>query len=753
MITSFVTNRPRLIIAFVCLMTVVAGLGLRRGLELDVSPLSFIADGDQERADFETARKYFGPDDYLVVAVVCDDVFAPENLARLRALHSSLTRLSGVSEVLSLVNVPYARSVGEQVEAAQLLPDAKTATAAQLAEARAVATRDPLYVGNVISADAKTAAFNILLNAQLPTVKRHELTRRIYALTKDAGFAESYFAGDPFSQMRSTEAMKGDLLVFLPFTIVLLAVVLWLAFRSTTAIWLPLLTIGIGLVWLLGLMAWLNARFTILVLMLPTLMLAVGCSYMVHVLNQIGIEYALEACDKKTLLTRALQFINLPVIVSALTIIAGFLSLAFTNIPAIRATSVYAAAGAAFTLFLSLTFIPAVLLMLPERALAFRADMTGGMVQTLAATGRWATQNQRLLYVATILIAVISVLGLRRIIIDVDFFHLLKKKAETTVGLAEIGRRLSGAVTFEIIIEGKQADAIASADVLHRIETLQQFAKQQRTGDGQGIDHTLAVTDFVKHIHQAFRDNDPRQAVIPDDDAVVQELLADRAQLRAFMTEDGRRARVLVRSSLSGSQAMANVIRIVQQRSKELFPEFRVYATGTLVLLNRTSDLIAEEQIKSVSIALVTIYIMLSLLFRSLRVGLTALVPNLIPILFFFGFMGWRGIYLNLTTSLVASLVLGLAVDNAVQFIVRFRRAQSAHPDLREAIIESMRLSGRPIIYANVGLAATFAVFAASNFEPIASFGLLSAVTILGCLLEDLVLLPSRLTSPVFRAK
>jgi hypothetical protein len=198
---------------------------------------------------------------------------------------------------------------------------------------------------------------------------------------------------------------------------------------------------------------------------------------------------------------------------------------------------------------------------------------------------------------------------------------------------------------------------------------------------------------------------------------------------------------------------MAAAIREIEARGRELLPDFQVFATGTFVMLNRTSDQIAGEQLRSVTIALVTIYLTLSALFGSLRVGFTALVPNLIPILFFFGFMGWRGVELNLTTSLVASVVLGLAVDNAVQFIARFRRAQAENPDLRGAILESMRLSGRPIIYANVALAATFAILFFSNFKPIASFGLLSAVTIIGCLIEDLVLLPARLTSSVFRAK
>ena len=440
-------------------------------------------------------------------------------------------------------------------------------------------------------------------------------------------------------------------------------------------------------------------------------------------------------------------------IVSALTIIAGFLSLAFTAIPAIRATAIYAAIGAAFSMVLSLTFIPAVLALMGDRAISFRTGLGGGMVKLLEGVGRWATTNQTPLYVLTAMIVVGSVIGASRIVIDIDYFHFSKPNSETSVGLAEISKRLSGAVNFDIIIEGKNAGAIEKPDVLRRIAELQSFAETRKNVSGQGIDRTLSVTDFVKHVNRAFHDNDARHYDVPSDENVIGELLSDRDQLSKFLTSDGRVARILVRSNLSGSHAMAGAIREIEDRGRELLPDFRVFATGTFVLLNRTSDQIAGEQLRSVTIALVTIYLTLALLFGSLRVGLTALVPNLIPILFFFGFMGWRGVELNLTTSLVASMVLGLAVDNAVQFIIRFRRAQAATPDLREAILESMRLSGRPIIYANIALAATFAIFFFSNFKPIASFGLLSAVTIIGCLIEDLVLLPARLTSQVFRVK
>jgi len=828
-IIVFIVRRPLAIVSMVIALSAFFALGgLWRGVRLDVSPLGFVEREGQARADFETAREKFGPDDYLVVAVVCDDVFAPAGAARLRDLHDRIAKTKGVEEVLSLVNAPYARSVDGVVSAVSLLDcgsgvadcglriadpqlsngqmkitasiesenrDQTTPGENQSAirdpqsvidEIRRLATGDRLYEGNLVSADSNTAALNILLESDLPTATRHVITKRIYEMARNAGFDQVYFAGDPFTQWRSTESVKSDLRLFLPLTLLFIALLLWLCFRSFVAVTLLLLTIGLGLLWLMGLMAWFESHFTILALMLPTLMVAIGCSYMVHVINQVGISYRGVGNGEwgvgdgesgigngesgigenpqlptphsplptpHSSIEEALRFISLPVIVSGLTIIAGFLSLAFTEIPAIRSTAIYSAIGAAFTMVLSLTFIPAALALMGERAIRFRIGLGGGMVKLLEGVGRWATSNQTPLYVLTGILVLVSVIGASRIVIDIDYFHFSRPNSETSVGLAEVNKRLSGAVNFDIIVEGKDAGAIEKPEVLGRIAELQGFAETRKNADGQGVDRTISVVDFVKHVNRAFHDNDARHYDVPTDENVIGELLSDRDQLHEFLTSDGRIARILVRSNLSGSQSMARAVREIEARGRELLPDFRVFATGTFVMLNRTSDQIAGEQLQSVTIALVTIYLMLSILFRSLRVGFTALVPNLLPILFFFGFMGWRGIELNLTTSLVASVVLGLAVDNAVQFIVRFRRAQTASPDLREAILESMRLSGRPIIYANIALAATFAIFFFSNFKPIASFGLLSAVTIIGCLVEDLVLLPARLTSPVFRAK
>ena len=392
--------------------------------------------------------------------------------------------------------------------------------------------------------------------------------------------------------------------------------------------------------------------------------------------------------------------------------------------------------------------VPAVLALVGRRAIAFSTGLHGSLVPKIESIGRMATTRESWLYIATAIVVILSLIGMRRIEIDIDYFHFFRAGSDSSVGLAEVSRRLAGAVNFDLILEGTRAGDLETPAALERISTLQQFAETK----APGIDRTLSIVDFIRHVNRAFHDNEPQYYAIPDDPGMISDLLSDRRSLSGFITGDGRKARILVRSRLSASRDMAVGIREVERRGRELFPDFRVYATGTIVLMNRTSDMIGRDQVQSITIALLAIYVMLALLFRSWRVGLTALIPNLVPVLFFFGFMGWYGIPLNITTSLVASVVLGLAVDNSVQFIVRFRRVLGRAASVREAIVASLRLSGRPIIYANIALAATFAIFSVSSFQPIASFGLLSAVTILGCLVEDLLLLPARLTSPVFRA-
>jgi predicted RND superfamily exporter protein len=210
---------------------------------------------------------------------------------------------------------------------------------------------------------------------------------------------------------------------------------------------------------------------------------------------------------------------------------------------------------------------------------------------------------------------------------------------------------------------------------------------------------------------------------------------------------------IILKTNLYSSNELRDLTtRIVQWSQANLPAGVSARPTGSSVLLNDASDAIAASQIDSLAIALVSIYLMMVILFRSFATALLALIPNLLPIICFFGFLGWTGIYLDITTSLVASSALGLAVDNAVHTIRRYRqclheRGLVTKENEAWAMWLTLLRTGKPMVLANVMLTAAFLIFVLSSFVPVRTAGLLWGVTIMACLASDLIFLPAMMKS------
>ena len=216
----------------------------------------------------------------------------------------------------------------------------------------------------------------------------------------------------------------------------------------------------------------------------------------------------------------------------------------------------------------------------------------------------------------------------------------------------------------------------------------------------------------------------------------------------SVVTPDFKAASILVRTTLSGSRAIEETLSRIREYVANRFPaELRVRLTGNLVLLAGTTSEIVAGQVKSLALALSVIFVVLSLMFLSVRIGLLAILPNVFPILLFFGVMGWLGIDLNLGTSLIAAIVLGIAIDSTIHYMARLNRELRGETDQQAAITRTIQRVGAPIIYATGALCAGFLVFALSSFIPIQDFGRLSSVAMAASLSACLVLLPSLLAT------
>lgn len=570
--------------------------------------------------------------------------------------------------------------------------------------------------------------------------------------------------------------MLRDMLVLSPIAAVFCFAVFLLAFRSFWAAALPMAALVIGLVWTIGLMSLLGRPFTLATLSLPTVLMAVGSSYIFHVLNQYRLSMSTlspnaDAQSERTAWLDGLTFISPAVIVSGTATMAGFGALASSEVPTARDMGIFEAFGVLAMLVLTVGFLPAALSLLPRDVLG-KADSGGTdyatwLNKSLVNITALVLFRRRSVLIATLATTIVIGAGAVWLQFNTDYLRIFPEGSETVQDAQKLHERLAGAATIHLVLSGAAA-AITDPEFLRAASALEQFALKQ-----QGVDAAISVADIIERINSVLPGApDQMSATIPGDHSrlgsIVRDYLSGDESVSRLVSADGSRAVIVLRGNLFSSNELMELTRKIDEWSSANLPAgITQRATGSIILLNDASDAVAASQSSSLAIALITIYLMMVIMFRSFATGLLALIPNLLPIVCYFGFLGWSGTALDITTSLIASAVLGLAVDNAVHVIRRYRQcvkerrnapaagnaqlAALSPTDEGWAIWLTMLRTGKPMILANVMLIAAFLIFVLSSFVPVRVAGLLWALTIAACLAADLIFLPVLMKSKLFR--
>ena len=737
-----------------------------RGLSFNGSPET-LARHDATLAFFEETRRTFGDDRVIIAALTTADVFTASFLEKLDRLTRQLAAAPGVAETQSLTNIKAIRRDRDTVVIENLIPARliHQPDGGQLQTLKATITADTLYAKQFVSADGRTAAINIFLKPLGESETRAAAEAIERTLAAEAGTDEVMLSGVPVIDARGIRSMLRDMLLLSPLAALLCFAVFFTSFRGFWGVALPMSALVIGLTWTLGLMALAGKPITLATLSLPTVLMAVGSSYIFHVLNQYRLSMTKLAGDAATTKRAAwlagVEFIAPAVILSGLTTMAGFGALASSSVPTARDMGIFEAAGVGFMLLLTMAFIPAALTLLPEDALARAApqrhDYAAWLNGLLHRITAWVLFRRRTVILVTLLLTALIGAGASRLRVNTDYLRIFPQSSATVQDAIKLHERLAGAATVQVIVSGPPG-AAARPDFLNSVAALEGFALDQ-----PGVDAAISVADIVKRLN-AIVANSAGNEAIPQDAAALANLfdnfLAEDPALLRLVNRDRSQAIVILRTNLFSSNALAELTNQLDAWSRaNLAAGLTARATGSAVLLNSASDAIADSQLWSLAIAIGLIFMMMAALFRSPMTGLLALLPNLLPIVCYFGFLGWAGITLDITTSLIASAVLGLAVDNAVHMIRRYRqcaaeRLPGANRSDDEAAGWAMWLTllrtGKPMWLANVMLMAAFLIFVLSSFVPVRVGGLLWAVTILACLAADLIFLPALMKSRLF---
>ena len=754
---------PRSVLVVALVVTVVLGYDAL-DLRVESSIESVLPDGDPGVVYYQETRERFGSDDVGVIGVRADDIFAATTLKKIDTVTRALGKIDGVEQVLSITNTV---DVAADVFTPPKLMPRVPPTPEDLAILKEKLIDRPLYGENLIAADGKGAAINVFFaRMSQAEYEAHDIDGAIMRLIEEhAGPEQFYYTSSGHVTQAAVMLMRRDLRRFTPLAIALITMTFWFSFRTKRGVILPLLSVGVALVWTLGIVVLSGKAITIGTFVLPPLLLVVGSAYAIHVMSRYyeQSEQSEQGTDPHEVVVAAIEQVWVPLTISALTTAVGFGSLMVNRIPAIWELGLFAVVGVLALMVSNLTVLPACLALLPVERVALRArDGSPAFDGMLRALASWVSRKRRWIIGAGLVAAAFSLAGLARIQADSDFLDYFSHGSRVRMDNEIINQQIVGSNPFYVVIEAPEPGGIARFETLKLVKDLQRFIATL-----PGITSSISVVDYLELLESGLNQGTGGDLIVDDEgnlvpveppkpfwvepknlQPVLELMRTSPDSFSGVVTKDFSSTSILVRTRLAGSRPVDETLQKIRAYVAERFPaELQVGLTGNLVLLNSTTTELIDGQVKSLAIALVVIFLVMASMFLSLRIGLLAILPNIFPIVAFFGILGWSGIYLNLGTSLIAAVALGLAIDSTIHYMARLNRELAGETDQAAAITRALRAVGVPVLYTTGALLLGFLTFSLSSFIPIQTFGLLSSVTLLIALVANLALLPALLAT------
>lgn len=747
-----VTRHGGLVLASLAVISLAAVAALVRldppsvRMSLDPSEEPMLPAEDPAREVYHRAVATFGDDDLFIVGMRTPDVFTSERLAVLRRLGDEIRRIPGVRRIRSLVDAIDYRYDAETdtMTVGELIDEIPTDVAAlQALKARTI--DDPLFRGSIVSGDGRTAAVNVSFRPMTDgEFVAAGIDDRIAALVEAAAADDRdlFVTGRQHIKARAHRIMVDDLLLLIPVAVGVGATIAWVVAGSLASAVLPVGTSLVATLWVFGLLACLDHPLNLITLVLGPTLICVGSVYGVHVLS-IHANHLARGKAPGEAAVAAVEEGTDPVVIAGVTTCAGFAALALSDTPAVQDLGLFCLLGVAAATMLSLTGLPALLARL-ERAAVLRDPGRPALVLSglLAATAGLVHRRPTALLVAWGLGTATALAFLPRIVVDSDYVSFFDSASDVRRDFRSVSDHLVGAVPLYVAVDGGDEGAFREPDNLRALAKV-----QEAIGRLDNVSSTTSVVDLVRKANRMLEKGDPRAWRIPDSRGEVADILflVPKNDLRRFASSNHSQANIVVRTGQSGSAAILALERSLREvlDAQDLPPSLHAEVTGNTILVNHGAEGIARNQLSTVTAATLTILLIVSRAFASVRVGALAMIPNLVPVVVFFGILGSGVATLSLPTSLISCIALGIAIDDTAHFLIGYRRRRQGGMGPEAAVTDCILVLGRPIVTTSLMLIGGFLVLSFSGFATLRQFGHLTALTMLICCAADLLLLPA----------
>ena len=747
-------NRIVIIIMITALTVFMAQKG--REAKLSYSMAKLLPNDHQVSVDYNYFLNKYGSQNVLVIAVEDSLMTTLSHLKKWDKVSESIKNINGIEQIISFSNLPILqKDADEKKFTVKKWFSEDIQTEEEFQKALAIYQSQPFFKGLINSEDNKVTTLLITLDEEMIRSSKREIL--IFSIkdlvdnySTDFG-VKAHYSGLPYIRTVHSVKVKNEISMFILFTLLITALILYLFFRSFKATISSIIVVIIGVIFSFGSIALMGYEISILMALVPPVLIVIGIPNCIFLINKFHSEFRLSK-NKEDALSKMIQKIGNITLLTNVTTASGFAAFILTNSETLQEFGVIASLNILFIFLLSLFIIPIYFSFssAPKKRHTQHLDKKwiNNLVQYLAYLVKYKRKH---IYVITVVLIVVGFFGIIQLKTTGNITEDLPKEQALYQDLKFLESNFGGVLPLEVLVNTKKKNGLLKSYNLRKIEKLSDVLETYPE-----FSKPSSYIDAVKYSKQAFYNGDSTYYSLPNsqEQRVILSYLKNSSEGLGFgnllMDSLKQEARISLRVADISTSKMDSIFDSLLPKINEIFdPEkYDVTITGTsIVFLNGTKFLI-KNLVLSLLLVIILISIFMAWMFNSFRMVVVSIIPNLIPLLLTGAIMGYFGIALKPSTILVFSIAFGISVDDTIHFLAKYRQELLMNNwNIRKSVFSALNETGVSMFYTSVVLFFGFFIFVASDFGGTIALGLLVSITLMLAMLSNLLLLPALLLS------
>jgi predicted RND superfamily exporter protein len=750
-------NRVFILVAIAC-CTVFLGMQWKH-MRFTYTEANMLPDDHQVNTAYNTFLDTFGEEGNLIIYGVKDSLlFTPSNFSTWNTLSKELGQAPEVDLTLSVGDLQKLKKRTDSIgfEMVPLVRDSILSEKQLKKLQYELFEKLPFYSGLVYSPDKKSVRTAVYLKKDIVNTPARKIFIEKVLIPKIAAFEKQtgmkvYTSGMPYIRTLNSQNIIDEIGMFIGAAVIVTSIIFFFFFRSYRATFISMITVIIGVLWAFGILGLLKYEITVLTALIPPLIIVIGIPNCIFLINKYHQEIKQHGNQAKSL-QRVIAKVGNATLMTNVTTASGFATFILTNSQLLKEFGIVASICIIAIFLLCLLIIPIVY--------SFMAVPKNKHLNHL--NKRWINRfvdwmenkvrhNRIAIYMISIGLLCVSIIGIYNIKISGSLVEDMPKKTEFFKSIRFFEKEYKGIMPLEILVDTKRKKGVMKLATLKRMNELQEYIEEFPE-----FSQSLSVVDLVKYSKQAYYNGNPEYYQLPNSQersfilSYAKSSTKDTNLLKSYVDSTGQFARITTFMKDIGTERFDRIEEDLKAKALKIFPQdrYNVSFTGKALLFQKGTKYLVKNLIISLSLAILLIALFMAWMFRSFRMILVSLIPNLLPLIITAGLMGFLGVPIKPSTILVFSIAFGISVDDTIHFLAKYRQELIANNwKIKKSVYAALRETGVSMFYTSIVLFFGFSVFTISSFGGTVALGALVSVTLVFAMLANLMLLPSLLLS------